>query len=955
MQAVARSANWEAVVLFDRALETLGRVPKARRTLEHGIDLRIALEHALLLVGEPSRALEHLLEAEQAAEALGDRWRLGWVSNYLSEYYRTVSEHDRALAVGQRALDIGTALGDVTLQVETRLRIGQVYHARGDYRAAADLLAKNLIAPMAPSPYRKDESLLATISSQRAKTGLLSMLSRVWLVFCLAELGEFATGLSDGQVRLADSSSPRDPFQVMLACLAAGRLHVRKGDIDLAISFLEKCREAQRLGNFEVWSASISSTVGYAYLLGGRLDAAVSLLTEAIEQANATKSMFGHSLRLAYLGEAVFLLGRREEALQHARCALEVSRTQQERGHEAYVLRLLAEIAARQEPLDIEAATAAYRLALALTEELGMRPLMAQCHLGLGQLGRRVGHRELAERHLTAASALFRDMGMSHWVEKAEAAAPANCRSVPMVHEEGRPPKRAIVTEDFLRIRGVSDPQISPDADRVAFVVSQASEENDEYTSNIWVVHTAGGPPRRFTAGLRRDNGPRWSLDGMRLAFFSDRESKGKSQLYVMPSDGGEAVKITDLENGVAGAGPVWSPDGSRLAFIARVGGWREPKEDKERGKSRPARVITTAKYKFDGEGFIHDRPTQVFVVRADGGEPLQVTHSDVPAAWPVWSPDGQFIAFVSDRRPNWDEDWATATDLFIVPAAGGDLVRLTDTAGPIWQPLFSPDGRTIVYVGHRYPGDDGRNAHLFSIPFEGGKAVCLTESLDRPVWDLRRPVWSADGEWIVFVARDRATYPVYRVRAKDGGPAARIIGGERCITGLSVARLTGHIAFAATDPTCPAEVFVANPDGTAERPLTDLNREWNAAVLPSQPERFIYRRNDNDIDGWIMKPFDFDPRKRYPALLWIHGGPHREFGYYYSHEFQVDAGAGYVLIYTNPRGSQGYGEAFSRACVGDWGGGDFGDIMAGLDEALRRYPSSTPNTRCHRHATVAI
>jgi DNA-binding SARP family transcriptional activator len=422
MQAVTRSANWEAVVLFDRALETLGRLPKAQRTLEHGIDLRIALEHALLLVGEPSRALEHLLEAEQAAEDLGDRWRLGWVSNYLSEYYRTVSEHDRALAVGRRALEIGTALGDVTLQVETRLRLGQVYHARGDYRAAADLLAKNLIAPVAPTPYRKDESLLATISSQRAKTGLLSVLSRVWLVFCLAELGEFATGLSDGQVRLADSSSPKDPFQVMLACLAAGRLHVRKGDIDLAIQFLEKCREAQRLGNFEVWSASISSTVGYAYLLGGRLDEAVSLLTEAIEQANATKSMFGHSLRLAYLGEAVFLLGRTEEALQHARCALEVSRTQQERGHEAYVLRLLAEIAARQEPLDIEAAAAAYGLALALTEELGMRPLMAQCHLGLGQLGRRLGHTEVAERHLTAASALFCEMGMSHWLEKAEAA-----------------------------------------------------------------------------------------------------------------------------------------------------------------------------------------------------------------------------------------------------------------------------------------------------------------------------------------------------------------------------------------------------------------------------------------------------------------------------------------------------------------------------------------------------
>jgi DNA-binding SARP family transcriptional activator/tetratricopeptide (TPR) repeat protein len=421
MQAVARSANWEAVVLFDRALETLGRLPKVPRTLEHGIDLRIALEHALLLAGEPSRALEHLLEAERVAEDLNDQWRLGWVSNYLSEYYRTVSEHDRAFAAGQRALEIGTALGDVTLQVETRLRLGQVCHARGDYRAGADLLGMNLVTPV-PTPYRKDESLLATISGQRAKTGLLSVLSRVWLVWCLAELGEFATGLCEGQVRLAETSSPQDPFQLMLAYLAAGRLYVRKGDIARAIESLEKCRQAHRLGNFEVWSASISSTVGYAYLLGGRLDEAVALLTEAIEQANSTKSMFGHSLRLAYLGEAVLLTGRTEEALHHARCALEVSRAQQERGHEAYALRLLAEIAAHQEPLDVEAAVGAYRLAIGLTEELGMRPLMAQCHLGLGRLGLRAGQEQLAETHLTAASAMFREMGMLHCLEKAEAA-----------------------------------------------------------------------------------------------------------------------------------------------------------------------------------------------------------------------------------------------------------------------------------------------------------------------------------------------------------------------------------------------------------------------------------------------------------------------------------------------------------------------------------------------------
>jgi tetratricopeptide (TPR) repeat protein len=422
MQAVARSANWEAVVLFDRALETLGHLPRVQRTLEHGIDLRIALEHSLLLVGDPARALDHLLEAERVAEALDDQWRLGWVSNYLSEYFRTVSEHARALEVGRRALDIGTALGDVTLQVETRLRLGQVCHARGDYRMAADLLGMNLVTPTATMSYRKDEGLLATISGQRARTGLLSVLSRVWLVWCLAELGEFALELSAGQVQLAEAASPRDPFQLMLAYLAAGRLHLRKGEVARAIDFLESCREAQRLGNLEVWSASIWSSLGYACLLDGRLDEAVRLLTESIEQANSTKSTFGHSLRLAYLGEAVLLMGRTDEAFHYARSALEVSRTQREQGHEAYVLRLLAEIAARRDPLDVEAAVAAYRQALDLADDLEMRPLAAQCHLGLGRLGQRAGQPQLAEPHLAAAAAMFREMGMSQWLEKTEAA-----------------------------------------------------------------------------------------------------------------------------------------------------------------------------------------------------------------------------------------------------------------------------------------------------------------------------------------------------------------------------------------------------------------------------------------------------------------------------------------------------------------------------------------------------
>jgi dipeptidyl aminopeptidase/acylaminoacyl peptidase len=502
---------------------------------------------------------------------------------------------------------------------------------------------------------------------------------------------------------------------------------------------------------------------------------------------------------------------------------------------------------------------------------------------------------------------------------------------------------RAVVPEDLLRIRFASDPQISPDGTRVAFVVTTLSEERDEYTSNIWMVDTAGGEPRRFTSGPTRDSAPRWAPDGARLAFVSDREPRKRPQLYVMPVDGGEAVRLTDLKSGIHGGwGGVWSPDSTRLAFVSLVGGWQEPEREEERGKSRPARVVTTAKYKYDGEGFVHDRRPHVFVVTAQGGDPRQITSGDFPDAWPAWSPDGKMITFASERHETRDDDWAD--DIYIAPSEGGDIRRVTDTAGPMWYPMFSPDARSIVYVSTGYPTGDGRNFRLFSVAVDGGKPVCLTGDLDYPQWEFTRTAWSADGRFILAIFRDHANYPLYRISADGSAAPSVLVGGSRAITGLSVARADGRMAFTVMDPGSPAEVFVSDGDGRNERQLTRLNRAWKDEVALSLPERFTFTRAGFEIDGWVMKPHGFDPAKRYPALLWIHGGPHREFGQYYSHEFQVEAGAGYVVIYTNPRGSQGYGEAFSRAVVGDWGNGDFADIMMGLDEALRRYSFIDPD-----------
>jgi dipeptidyl aminopeptidase/acylaminoacyl peptidase len=497
-----------------------------------------------------------------------------------------------------------------------------------------------------------------------------------------------------------------------------------------------------------------------------------------------------------------------------------------------------------------------------------------------------------------------------------------------------------MLPEDLTRIQFVTDPQLSPDGRRVAFVVTTLSEERDEYLSNIWIVDVSGGMSRRFTTGSRRDLEPRWSPDGSRLAFLSERTAKDKLQLYVMPADGGEPTKLTALDNGVSAI--TWAPDGTRLAFVSPVGGQKEPEGEEEKRKSRPARVITSVKYRFNGEGFVYDRRPHVFVVSLDGGSPAQITDGDFIDADPIWAPDGESIVFASARHAARDDD--DGSDLWRVPAKGGTPQRLTATAGPVILPAFSPDGRSIAFLARAGLNTYGRNVQLFTVLSDGGQVTCLSSGLDRSCGALHvRPLWSPDGRSITVAAEDRGDIGLWRMAATAGAPPQRIVGGERALNGFSASADGRTLAFASSRPVAPAEVFVCGADGGDERRLTDLNRAWTESVALSAPERFRFARAGFELDVWVMRPASDVSGQRYPTLLCIHGGPHAQYGHNFFDEFQVYAGAGYAVVYTNPRGSQGYGEAFAQAVVGDWGGGDYADVMAALDEALARYPFIDP------------
>jgi DNA-binding winged helix-turn-helix (wHTH) protein/tetratricopeptide (TPR) repeat protein/class 3 adenylate cyclase len=406
-RAFERSAHREAVICFEEALAALQHLPESRDRTEQDIDLRFNLRHSLVQIGELRRILDHLRIADTLAQAIGDQHRLGLVCDYMGSHFRNIGKYYEAVEAGERSLAIAQDIGDFALQVAANFHLGAAYYALGDYRQGIDLFTWNLA------------SLKGNLSHERfGLSAAPSILSRGWLVLCLAELGEFTEGIRIGDEALRIAEMADRGLDLVYAYRGVVLLYLRKGELDKTIALaecgLELCQVRDLLG-ISPW---FISSLSYAYALSGRIADALPLL----DQAASTEIMIGwRALCFAWLSEASLLAGRMDDAIRLVERALELSHDHKERGHEAWALRILGEIHSYQNLQKIEQAEAAYRQAMVAADTLGMRPLLAHCHLGLGTLYHRMGRLELAQFELSVAVKMYRAMEMAFWLTRAQA------------------------------------------------------------------------------------------------------------------------------------------------------------------------------------------------------------------------------------------------------------------------------------------------------------------------------------------------------------------------------------------------------------------------------------------------------------------------------------------------------------------------------------------------------
>ena len=514
--------------------------------------------------------------------------------------------------------------------------------------------------------------------------------------------------------------------------------------------------------------------------------------------------------------------------------------------------------------------------------------------------------------------------------------------------------KRFITEKDLLKFTWIADPQIAPDGSTVAFVRVTVNEKENRYETSLFAVPTSGNEAPRALTSNGRDMMPRWSPDGHRIAFVRSIERDGKSQpgqVYLLDMNGGEAYPLTRETKGVTSL--EWSPDGKTVAFTAPVGGDEDKRDEKEKEAKSDVQVITRAVYRANGNPTYVDstRHTHIFTVAATSGadKPKQVTEGEYDERDIEWAPDGSKIYFVSTRVPEAYYE-ASDSDLYSVAATGGTMTKVASIDGTIGAPRVSPDGRQVAFVAspHGNPVRSYNQPDLFVVDAAPGSTPRnLTESYDFDIaagigGDQASPrggsgnsiVWSKDGASLVVAAAEHGSANLKRLTIATG-KVDSLTDGKHAVGAFTATPDGATIAATISTQTNIGDLFMI--DGKP-RQITKVNDELFKEIQLSEPEEIWYKSFDGkSIQAWILKPPDFDSGKKYPLILEIHGGPHAAYGNVFTHEFQWMAAKGYVVLFTNPRGSTSYGQEFGNIIQFHYPGDDYKDLMAGVDELLKR------------------
>ncbi len=505
-------------------------------------------------------------------------------------------------------------------------------------------------------------------------------------------------------------------------------------------------------------------------------------------------------------------------------------------------------------------------------------------------------------------------------------------------------PPRFISPEDLYHFQVLSSPQISPDGKHVVYRLQRVDKKTEKKYANLWVVPTSGGEPIQFTRGDHADGAPKWSPDGKSIAFLSNRgEAEKPAQIYIIPFTGGEAYKLSNIDGEINSFD--WSPDGKKLYCSVRKLDAEELERQKDEQKKKlgvVARHYERIFYKLDGYGYLPKERTHIWVVDVRTGKAKQLTdHAVFDESAPAISPDGTLLAFISNHAK--DPDLSPDTDdLFVMPASGGDARKIDAPLGPKHRPVFSPDGKWIAYLGVDGAGEWWRNTGLWVVPLEGGAARNLLAGKDISVGadciadlnaiDTSAPVWATDGKSIYFQAAWHGSSLLKRVDVASG-EVANIVGEGGAVGAFSLDKAQAKVAYFFGQMHDPGQVHLSEIGSKSTRHLTHVNRSIFEAVTLSKVEEVWFKGPDgNDLQGWIMFPPDFDPKKKYPSIMEIHGGPQTQYGKFFMHEFYYLAAKGYVVYFCNPRGGTGYGEAHTKSIWGQWGTTDYADLMAFAD-----------------------